>query len=76
MNLIVFLSILAGLFVMIGIGQPLAERLRMPFSVLLALIGMVIGAGAGWFLRTELTDALNPVAISILTLPISSQVFM
>ena len=76
MNLIVFLSILAGLFVMIGIGQPLAERLRMPFSVLLALIGMVIGAGAGWFLRTELTDALNPVAISILTLPINSQVFM
>ena len=76
MNLIVFLSILAGLFVMIGIGQPLAERLRMPFSVLLALIGMVIGAGAGWFLRTELTDVLNPVAISILTLPISSEMFL
>jgi len=76
MNLIVFLSILAGLFVMIGIGQPLAERLRMPFSVLLALIGMVIGAGAGWFLRTELTDALYPLAISILTLPISSEVFL
>jgi len=76
MNLIVFLSILAGLFVMIGIGQPLAERLRMPFSVLLALIGMVIGAGAGWFLHTELTDALYPLAISILTLPISSEVFL
>ena len=76
MNLTVFLSILAGLFVMIGIGQPLAERLRMPFSVLLALIGMVIGAGAGWFLRTDLTDALNPLAISILTLPISSEMFL
>ena len=76
MTLIIFLSILAGLFVMIGIGQPLAERIRIPFSVMLALIGIVIGGGAGWFLRTDLTDVLNPVAISILTLPINSQVFL
>ena len=76
MNLIVFLSILVGLFVMIGIGQPLAERLRLPFTVMLALIGIVIGAGAGWFLRTPLTDVLNPVAISILTLPINSRMFL
>lgn len=76
MDLIVFLSVLAMLFILIGIGQPLAERLRLPFSVLLAILGIIIGAGAGYLLRTELTDALDPLARSVLEFPISSQVFL
>jgi monovalent cation:H+ antiporter, CPA1 family len=44
MDLVTFLSVLAALFVVIGIGQPLAERLRLPFTVLLAMIGIMIGA--------------------------------
>jgi len=76
MDLVIFLSVLAALFVVIGIGQPLAERLRLPFTVLLALIGIVIGAAAGYLLATELTDALDPLANSILEFPVSSQVFL
>ncbi len=76
MDLIVLLSILSGLFVLIGLCEPVAERMRLPVSVILALLGMAIGAGASFFWYTTLTDALNPLALAILTLPIKSEVFL
>ena len=58
-------------------AEPLAARLR---SALQRdprrARGVLIGAGAIFFLRTELTDALNPVAEAILDLPIRSNVFL
>ncbi len=44
--------------------------------MILAGLGILIGAGAAWFLATELTDALNPVAIVILEFPITSGIFL
>src|SRR5271170_2685737 len=38
------LLVIAGLLVVVGISQPLAVRLRLPPSVLLAAIGVAIGA--------------------------------
>lgn len=69
-------AILAALFVVIGVAEPLAARLRLPFTVILAAIGAAIGAGAAWLLATPLTDALNPVAQTIVNLPIRSNVFL
>jgi CPA1 family monovalent cation:H+ antiporter len=63
-------------FLVIGAAEPLAARLRLPYSVILAILGVLIGSGAIFFLRTELTDALNPVAEAILGLPIRSNVFL
>jgi CPA1 family monovalent cation:H+ antiporter len=40
------------------------------------LLGITVAATASFFLRTELTDALNPVAEAILGLPIRSNVFL
>ena len=54
----------------------MAERLRLPYTVILALLGVLIATGATFFLRTELTDALNPVAEAILGLPIRSDFFL
>ncbi|MBD3765231.1 MAG: cyclic nucleotide-binding domain-containing protein [Rhodobacterales bacterium] len=76
MDLAVLLALLAGLFVLIGLAEPLALRLGVPLSVILALLGVAIGAGASFFWYTPLTDALNPLALVILTLPIGSQVFL
>jgi len=76
MSIVVLTSIIAGLFVVIGVSEPLAARLRLPFSVILASVGVLIGAGAAFFLQTDLTDALNPVAGAILGLPIKSNVFL
>ncbi|MDP4031689.1 MAG: cation:proton antiporter, partial [Pseudorhodobacter sp.] len=76
MDLIVFLAILSGLFLAIALSEPLAARLRLPVTVILASVGIGIGASAAWFFRTDVTDALNPLALAILTLPISSDLFI
>lgn len=76
MNLVLFLSVLAALFVLIAIGQPLAIRMRLSFAVLMALVGIGIGVGARFLLATPLTDVLNPLALSILQMPIHGEAFV
>ncbi len=76
MDIVLITTVIASLFLVIGVAEPLAARLRLPYSVILASIGILIGVGAIFFLRTEFTDALNPVASAILDLPIRSNVFL
>jgi len=76
MDIVLITTVIAALFVVIGVAEPLAARLRLPYSVILAVLGTLIGVAAIFFLRTELTDALNPVAEAILGLPIRSNVFL
>ena len=76
MDIVVVTTIIASLFVVIGVAEPLAARMRLPYSVILAVLGVLIGLGATFFLRTDLTDALNPVSRAILELPIRSNVFL
>jgi monovalent cation:H+ antiporter, CPA1 family len=76
MDIVLVTAVIASLFLVIGAAEPLAARLRLPYSVILAVLGILIGVGATFFLRTELTDALNPVAEAILGLPIRSNVFL
>jgi len=76
MDIVLLTTIIASLFLVIGAAEPLADRLRLPMSVILAVLGVLIGVAALFFLRTELTDILNPVAEAILGLPIRSNVFL
>jgi monovalent cation:H+ antiporter, CPA1 family len=76
MDIVLVTTVIAALFLVIGVAEPLALRLRLPYSVILAILGSLIGVGALFFLRTDLTDALNPVAEAILGLPIRSNVFL
>ncbi|WP_170546175.1 cation:proton antiporter [Ruegeria arenilitoris] len=76
MDIVVITTIITSLFVVIGVAEPLAARLRLPFSVILAVLGIVIGLGATFFLNTDLTDVLNPGAQAIIDLPIRSNVFL
>lgn len=76
MDIVLITAVIASLFLVIGAAEPLAARLRLPYSVILALLGIIIASGAIFFLRTELTNALNPVAEAILGLPIRSNVFL
>ena len=62
----------AGLLVVIGLLQPLAARLNLSPTVLLAAVGVLIGSVAAFLLQTELTDAFNEVAELIVDFPISS----
>jgi CPA1 family monovalent cation:H+ antiporter len=76
MSIVAVTTVIASLFLVIGLGEPLAARLRLPFSVILAGFGVLLGGGAAFFLRTDLTDALNPAAEAILGLPIRSGLFL
>ena len=76
MDIILVTTVIAALFVVIGVAEPFAARLRLPYSVILAVLGIMIGVAAIFLLRTDLTDALNPVASAILDLPIRSNVFL
>lgn len=76
MDIVLVMTVVATLFVVIGLSEPLADRLGLPFSVILAALGALIGTGAIFFLQTDLTDALNPVAQAILGFPIKSNVFL
>lgn len=76
MDIVVITTILASLFLLIGLAEPVAERLRLPFSVILAVMGVAIAVGATFLLRTNLTNVFNEQAVAILTLPIRSNVFL
>ena len=76
MDLALTIAVVSALFILIGLADPVAARLRLPVAVVLAGIGIALGAGASWFWRTDLTDALNPVALAILNLPIRSSLFL
>ncbi len=76
MDIILITTIIASLFLLIGAAEPLAYYMRLPYAVIIAGLGILVGVAATFFLRTDLTDALNPVAEAILALPIRSNVFL
>ncbi|ACI99826.1 cation:proton antiporter [Rhodospirillum centenum] len=70
------LIIIAVLFCVTALVQPLAQRLRLSYTVLLALVGVLIGAGSAFLLATPLTNLFNVPAELILGFPVTSQVFL
>lgn len=50
MDIIVVTAIISSLFLVIAAAEPLAAYLRLPYSAILAGLGILIGAGATFFL--------------------------
>jgi CPA1 family monovalent cation:H+ antiporter len=46
MDIVLIAAVLASLFLVIGVAEPLAARLRLPYTVILAVLGIMIDAGA------------------------------
>lgn len=63
---------IAGLLVIISLIQPLARRLGLAPSVLLAVVGVAIGSAATWLMHTSQTDAFNEIADVFVNLPLDS----
>lgn len=76
MDIVVVITIVASLFLVIAAAEPVADTLKLPYSVILACVGLMIGMAATFLLHTEITDAFNPVAETILNLPIRSNTFI
>ena len=66
----------AVLLMVVASVQPLARRTGLPFTVVLAVVGVLIGMAALWLLRTRLTDEFNEVAELVIDIPVSSATFL
>lgn len=67
---------IAALLMVVASVQPLARRTGLPFTVVLAIVGMCIGLAALWLLHTQLTDEFNEVAEMVVDIPVSSATFL
>jgi|SRR5215467_13465370 len=76
MELHVILLVIAALLVVVGLIQPLATRLGLSPTVLLALVGVTIGVASTILTRSDSFSGVGPVAKSIVSLPIHSDAFL
>lgn len=76
MDLVLIVGFIAALFAAIGLAEPVAERLRVPATVIQALMGIGLAVGAVALNASTLTGALDDAARAILALPIRSSLFL
>src|SRR5271168_5138566 len=76
LNIVLLLAVLATLLVVVAVSQPVAVRLRVAPVVLLAVIGVAIGALSGVLLRTTLTDRFDSIAALFVDLPVGAETFI
>ncbi|MEH0071859.1 DMT family transporter [Pannonibacter sp. Pt2-lr] len=69
----VVIAAFASLLVVIALLQPLARRLDLAPSVLIAAVGAMIGVLAAYLLYTPRTDAFNALAYVFVDPPIDSR---
>ncbi|HIP77756.1 MAG TPA: sodium:proton antiporter, partial [Kiloniellaceae bacterium] len=66
----------ALLLIVVASVQPLARRSGLPFTVVLAVAGVLIGAAAGWLQSHRVTEQLDQVAEAVVDIPVSSSLFL
>ena len=76
MDLISFISVIALFFVVFALCEPAADKLRIPYTVLLAVVGTLLGMMALIVTAGPTSDLFGPAAAAILDLPIRSNVFI
>jgi hypothetical protein len=52
-------AVIAGLLILISFAQPLADRLQLPYTVVLAMIGVALAALASFLLYTPLANTFG-----------------
>ncbi|WP_048855202.1 cation:proton antiporter domain-containing protein, partial [Gluconobacter thailandicus] len=67
---------IAFLLTLVSIIQPLAKRLEISETVLLALVGIVLGGAASLVVRSSATDLLDGAAEALIYFPINSEAFL
>ena len=76
MDIVAIVAVTALLFAVIGLSEPLAERTRLPATVILALLGILIGTASASLLAMRESEMLTAAASMIQNLPIRSNFFL
>jgi monovalent cation:H+ antiporter, CPA1 family len=75
-DIVLLLAVLATLLVVVAVSQPVAVRLKLAPVVLLAVIGVAIGAVSIVLLRTPLSNGFGSVASLFADLPVGAETFI
>jgi CPA1 family monovalent cation:H+ antiporter len=68
--------VMAGFLVLASVVQPAAERLHLPYTVLLAVVGVAIGAVSSFLLYTPLTNVFDDIVRPVVDLPLNASIFL
>jgi len=68
--------VLAGFLVLASLVLPAAERLHLPYTVLLAVVGVAIGGLSSFLLYTPLTNAFDDIVRPVVDLPFNASIFL
>jgi CPA1 family monovalent cation:H+ antiporter len=68
--------VIAGFLVLVSVVQPAAERLRLPYAVMLAVVGVAVGALASFLLYTPMISMFDDIVAPIVELPFSASIFL
>ncbi len=69
-------SVISVFLLLISLVQPAARRLRLPYTVLLAVVGIAVGGVSAFLLYTPLTSLFDDIVAPIVNLPVSSSIFL
>ena len=68
--------VIAGFLVLVSLVQPAAERLRLPYAVLLAMVGVAVGGLSSFLLYTPDVTAFDDIVGPIVNLPFGASIFL
>ena len=68
--------IIAGFLVLASVVQPAAERLHLPYTVLLAILGVALGGVSSFLLYTPLTNVFDNIVRPLVDLPFNASIFL
>jgi CPA1 family monovalent cation:H+ antiporter len=68
--------VIAGFLVLASLVQPAADRLRLPYTVLLAVVGVALGGVSSFLLYTPLTNTFDDIVAPVVNLPFNASVFL
>ena len=61
--------VIAGFLVLVSLVQPAAERLRLPYAVLLAVVGLAVGGVSSFLLYTPMITLFDGIVAPVVNLP-------
>jgi monovalent cation:H+ antiporter, CPA1 family len=76
LDIVLVLAVFGTLLVVVSLSQPLATRLRLSPVVLLAVIGVAMGAASSILLHTRLSSHLGEFVRLFADLPLGSETFV
>lgn len=78
MDEITLVGIVAALFIVISLSEPLADWSRLPYTVVLAIIGTLIGTGAAYLVHhgQAVTELAPAVDVDVFEFSIRANVFL